>query len=373
MKKISNTPIFVTQSSLPSFKDFTSDLSKVWGSKVLTNFGECHKEFELELSEYLNIDYLSLCSNGTLALLIALRALNISGEVITTPFTFVATSNVLLWLGITPVFADIDEETGNIDPKKIEPLITEKTTAILAVHTYGNPCEIDLIEEIGLKYKIKVIFDGAQAFGVNNGNFSVLNHGDISVVSFHATKVFNTFEGGALILKNEKLKKKVDSLINFGFENEESITEIGINAKLSEFNALLGTNQLKYIDNYILKRKAKSELYFSLLESNKYLSFFRFSEHFSQNFGYLPIMIFGHKSITRDLVYLRLKEQGIYSRKYFYPILTEFKPYKELGYKSSDTPIAKSISDRVLCLPIFPDLSEENIVKICSSINSLLS
>lgn len=359
-------PIYVTKPSLPPLDEFIPYLEKIWSNKILTNAGPFHKEFENELCLYLGVKYVSLFTNATIALVTALQALRISGEVITTPFSFVATSHALLWNGIKPVFIDINPSTLNIDPEKIEASITPQTTAILPVHCYGTPCDVNRIQEIADNYNLKIIYDAAHAFGVKYKNETILNYGDLSVVSFHATKVFNTFEGGAIISPDEKTKNRIDKLKNFGFVDETTVIAPGINGKMSEFNAALGLLQLKYFDENIKKRKIIDQTYkdklknicgIGLLENANKLN--------SINYAYFPILINNQYPISRDELYKKLKENNIHPRRYFYPLISDFPMYR--GYSSAkreNLPNATAAAERVLCLPIYPDLDKFVIDKI---------
>ncbi len=365
--------IFVTQPSLPVLSDFIPYLEKIWKSKNLTNNGIFHTQFEEALAEYLGVKYVSLFCNGTIALLVGLRALEIEGEVITTPFTFVATAHAIKWAKLTPVFCDIENETYNINSDKIEPLITEKTKAIMPVHVYGNPCNIEKFDNIARKNKLKVFYDAAHAFGVKKDNYSILNCGDLSMLSFHATKIFNTFEGGALITNNFKLKQKIDKLKNFAFENEATISGLGINGKMNEFQAALGCLQLKYIAGNIEKCKIITEFYRKQLNYVSGISFLSDMQNINHNYSYFPILVDEKKyGISRDILYKRLKEYKIMSRKYFYPLVSNLEIYKELPSASIENlPVANKKAEQVLCLPIYPDLDIKEIERIVSIITKI--
>jgi dTDP-4-amino-4,6-dideoxygalactose transaminase len=311
-----------------------------------------------------------LFSNGTLALISALQALNIQGEVITTPFSFVATTHSLWWNGITPVFVDIEPDYLNLDPSKIETAITHRTSAIMPVHVYGNPCKLDEIQQIAEKYGLKVIYDAAHAFGVKKQGISILNYGDLSVLSFHATKVFSTIEGGAIICHSKEMKHHIDNLKNFGFQDEMTVEEPGINAKLNEMQAAFGLMQLKYIDSSIEKRKAITEMYHNLLIGMPGIHFLPNMDGVTLCYSYFPILvdeeIYG---MSRDGLYEKLKENKVYGRRYFYPLISNFLPYRELPSATSENlPIANKLSMQILCLPIYVELSEEDINMICSII-----
>jgi dTDP-4-amino-4,6-dideoxygalactose transaminase len=350
-------PIFVTQPFLPPLDEFIPYLNKIWENKILTNGGPFHQQLEKELCEHLGVKHISLFTNATIALVTALQALRITGEVITTPYSFVATAHSLLWNGIKPVFVDIDPATLNIDPAKIEAAITPQTTAIMPVHCYGHPCDVDAIQRIADIYNLKVIYDAAHAFGVHCHCGSVLNHGDLSVLSFHATKVFNTFEGGAVISPDEKTKIRIDQLKNFGHVGEVNVVAPGINGKMSEINAAFGLLQLKYIDEAMNRRKVIDAIYREKLRDIKGIYCLNDSGEFLANYAYFPILVKGDYPLTRDELNQRLKDQGINPRRYFYPLITEFPMYRSLPSAHRDNlPMASAASSQVLCLPIYPDL-----------------
>lgn len=358
--------IYVTRPSLPPLEEFIPYLEDIWESKWLTNDGQFHKKFEQDLSEYLGVEYCNLFANGTLALVVALQALRITGEVITTPFSFVATSHALHWNGIKPVFCDIEESTFNLNPDKIEALITPRTTAILPVHVYGNPCHMERIEEIADIYGLRVIYDAAHAFGVKKGGGTILDRGDLTVLSFHATKVFTTFEGGAIIAKDEKMKKRVDFLRNFGFAGEVTVVGPGINAKMNEFQAALGILQLKRIGEDILKRKKIAEVYRRDLNSIEGIKISPDMPGVSHNYSYFPILI-DEKAYgkSRDEVYELLKKNNVYTRRYFYPLISRFPTYRSFDSARPDRlPAAEKISKQVLCLPLYPSLNRDEVEKI---------
>lgn len=362
--------IFVTKPSLPKLEEFIPYLEQIWKSRILTNDGDFHKMLETELANFLGVRYLSLFSNGTLALISALQVLRIAGEVITTPYSFVATTHALHWNGINPVFGDIDPVTKNLDPNKIEKLITPRTSAILPVHVYGNPCDVEGIEEIADTYGLKVIYDAAHAFGVKINGESILNFGDLSVLSFHATKVFNTFEGGAIICHDEKTKKRIDYLKNFGFADETVVVAPGINAKMNEMQAALGLLQLKNINNYISKRKLITEFYRKELHYFDGIKMMNNIENVEHNYAYFPIFIneseFG---LSRDNFYEKLKTYDVFTRRYFYPLISQFPTYRGLNSSASENlKVAENTSSQVLCLPIYPDLSEIDLSRIISAI-----
>ena len=367
--------INVTQPYLPPLEEFTPYLEQIWKNKWLTNNGPFHQEFENKLCEYLGVSNISVFSNGTLALLTALQALEIQGEVITTPYSFVATAHSLLWNNITPVFVDVDPIFGNLDPQKIEAAITDKTSAILPVHVYGNPCNDIEISKIAKKHNLKLIYDAAHCFGVKVDGKTILNYGDLSILSFHATKVFNTFEGGAIVCHSKEMKQKIDDLKNFGFRDEVTVVAPGINAKMNEIQAAFGLLQLKYIDQAITKRKEIAELYIQQLQN---IPGIRLISHDStgsstnsylitHNYSYFPIFI-NEKQYgkSRDQVYNELKAKEIFVRRYFYPLITEFPMYNHLPSSSEDNvKEALQISKQVLCLPLYPELNPDIVLQIC--------
>jgi len=365
MKK--NIP--VTQPFLPELSEFIPYLEEIWNNKWLTNNGPFHQKLEKELCEYLGVKYISLFNNATIALITALQALRISGEVITTPYSFVATSHSILWNGLKPVFVDIDPLSFNIDPKKIEAAITPQTTAIMPVHCYSNPCDVEEIQRIADNYGLRVIYDAAHAFGINYKEKSVLNFGDMSILSFHATKVFNTFEGGAIICQDEKTKLRIDRLKNFGIADELTITAPGINGKMSEINAAFGLVQLKHIDSSMNKRKSISDKYRQALNSIKGITVPSLSTHANNNFSYFPVLIEDDFPVDRDELYQRLKDEGILSRRYFYPLISNMPMYRGIESSSKENlPFANIISDKVLCVPIYHDMDEFDFARVISVI-----
>jgi dTDP-4-amino-4,6-dideoxygalactose transaminase len=365
-------PIFVTKPYLPPLKEFNKYLEEIWRSKWLTNMGKYHQEFEEALAEHLDIKYISLFSNGTLALITALQTLRITGEVITTPYSFVASTHALHWNKITPVFCDIEADFANINPDRIESAITPQTTAILPVHVYGNPCQVDKIQRIADTYGLRVIYDACHAFGVKIKGNSILNFGDLSILSFHATKVFNTFEGGAIVCHDEKIKKRIDFLKNFGFADEVTVVGPGINAKMNEFQAALGLLQLKYIDRAIKKRRLISSTYRKHLKNIKGIRLIPEVSGTSYNYAYFPIFINPNEyGIYRDELYQRLRDKDIYARRYFYPLISQFPTYKGLDSASAaNLTVAEKITSEVICLPIYPDLKIDSVKKICKMIKA---
>lgn len=351
--------IYVTQPHLPPLDEFIPYLQEIWNNKILTNGGPFHEQFEKALAEYLGINHIALFSNGTLGLITALQALRITGEVITTPYSFVATTHSLWWNGIKPVFVDVNPKTLNIDPGKIEAAITPQTTAIMPVHCYGHPCEIDAIQKIANNYNLKVIYDAAHAFGVEDEGGSILRHGDLSVLSFHATKVFNTFEGGAIICPDARIKQLIDRLKNFGFVDEVTVVAPGINGKMSEINAAFGLLQLKYIDEVLAHRERISETYRQALKDVTGIECLSNAGEKKANYAYFPIQIEADYHLTRDDLYQKLKSNNIYARRYFYPLISDFPMYRGMPSAHRDNlPVAFAASQKILCLPIYPSLRQ---------------
>lgn len=357
MKEKTTMPIYVTQPYLPPLDEFIPYLEQIWKNKWLTNNGPFHQQLEQALCEYLGVEYLSLFANGTLALVTALQALRITGEVITTPYSFVATAHSLLWNGLTPVFVDIDPLTCNLDPDKLEQAITPRTTAIMPVHCYGTPCNVERIQRIADIYGLKVIYDAAHAFGVTYKGESLLRHGDLSVLSFHATKVYNTFEGGAIVCPDAKTKQRIDYLKNFGFADEVTVMAPGINGKMSEVNAAFGLLQLKHIDSAITKRRSIDALYRRDLSGIKGVTCLTEPIDTVRTFSYFPILVEDNYPMGRDDLYSKLKGHNIHARRYFYPLISDMPMYRGLtSSNQSNLPHAESVSKRVLCLPVFPDM-----------------
>lgn len=357
-----SAPIYVTQPLLPPLEEFMPYLQQIWDNKILTNEGPFHQQLEQALCDYLGVKHLALFANGTLALVTALQALRITGEVITTPYSFVATAHSLLWNGINPVFVDIDPVTLNLDPAKIEAAITPQTTAIMPVHCYGHPCDVERIQQIADNYGLKVIYDAAHAFNVKDANGSVLNHGDLSVLSFHATKVFNTFEGGAIVCPDAKTKLHIDHLKNFGFVDEVTVVAAGINGKMSEINAAFGLLQLKGIDEALQKRKAIDMRYRAGLAGVKGIHCLQGSGERIANHAYFPILVQQDYPVSRDALYQNLHDNGIYARRYFYPLISDFPMYRRMPSAAHENlPVARRAASEVICLPIYPDLSNEQV------------
>lgn len=365
-------PIRITSPLMPSLDEFIPLLEDIWQRKWITNNGHYHEELERALASYLKVPYISLFTNGTLPLITALQALHIKGEVITTPYSFVATTHALWWNGIKPVFVDIDPQTCNLDVHKIEAAITPQTTAILPVHIYGTPCSTKEIQQIADKYKLKVIYDAAHAFGVEKDGCSILKSGDISTLSFHATKVFNTIEGGALISPDKRTKRHIDYLKNFGFTGETTVVAPGINSKMDEVRAAYGLLNLKQVDKAIESRKRITLLYREGLKEIDGISFLKEMPDTRSNYAYFPIFVDGKKyGLTRDKLYFKLRENGVWGRRYFYPLISEFPMYKELESASrANLPNAYKISSKVICLPIYYGLSETEVEKIIELIKS---
>lgn len=360
-----SSAIYVTQPDLPPLSEFLPYLEEIWSSKILTNGGPFHQQLEKALCEYLGVPYISLFSNGTLGLVTALQALRITGEVITTPYSFVATAHSLLWNGIKPVFVDVDSRTLNLDPAKIEAAITPQTTAIMPVHCYGHPCDVQLIQKIADNYNLKVIYDAAHAFGVQDDKGSVLRYGDLSVLSFHATKVFNTFEGGAIICPDAKTKQRIDHLKNFGFVDEVTVVAPGINAKMSEINAAFGMLQLKHVGNALAKRKIIDQTYRRELRKVRGINCLQDAGELIANYSYFPILIEAEYPLSRDELYQKLKKNNIYARRYFYPLISDFPMYRGMpSAHRENLPVATAAAQKVLCLPIYPALTEQDIQRV---------
>lgn len=362
--------ITVTSPLLPDLGEFHELLKDIWERKWITNNGYYHQQLEKALAEYLKVPYLSLFTNGTLPLITALQALEIKGEVITTPYSFVATSHALWWNGITPVFVDIDPRTGNIDPNKIESAITDKTTAIMPVHVYGTPCDTEAIQQIADKHGLKVIYDAAHAFGVEVNGESILNAGDISTLSFHATKVFNTVEGGAMVVHSKEMKRKIDYLKNFGFAGETEVVGPGINSKMDEIRAAYGLLNLKQVDAAIEARRQVALKYREALKDVEGISFLDDIPGVRHNYSYFPIFVDAERyGMTRDELYFKLREQNIYGRRYFYPLINQFAPYRELpSARTNNLPVAFRMANEVICLPMHHGLAEGDMEKIMVTI-----
>lgn len=362
--------ITVTSPLLPSLDEFIPYLEDIWQRKWLTNNGHYHQELEKALCEYLKVPYISLFTNGTLPLITALQALRITGEVITTPYSFVATTHSLWWNGIKPVFVDIDPATGNLDPDKIEAAITPQTTAIMPVHVYGMPCDTERIQAISDKYGLKVIYDAAHAFGVEVNGKSILEAGDMSTLSFHATKVYNTIEGGALVCHDEKTKKRIDYLKNFGFAGETEVVAPGINSKMDEVRSAYGLLNLRQVDAAIANRKAVAELYREGLKEVEGITFLSDIEGIRHNYSYFPIFIDATKyGMTRDELYFKMKEDGVLGRRYFYPLISTFSTYRGLPSATKENlPNAHKMADSVICLPMYAELNKLDVINVLKTI-----
>lgn len=365
-----NRKITVTSPLLPSLDEFIPYLQQIWESKWITNNGSFHHQLEQSLCEYLGVKYISLFTNGTLPLITALQAMRITGEVITTPYSFVATTHALWWNGIKPVFVDINPKTGNLDPEKIEAAITPKTTAIMPVHVYGTPCDTERIKEIADKYGLRVIYDAAHAFGVKKDGESILNAGDMSTLSFHATKVYNTIEGGALVMHDAETKKRIDYLKNFGFAGETTVVAPGINSKMDEIRSAYGLLNLKQVDVAIAARKRVALRYREALKDIDGITFFDDQPNITHNYSYFPIFVDAEKyGMTRDELYFKMKENGVLGRRYFYPLISEFSTYRGLeSAKSENLPNARRLADSVICLPMYHDLQVNDVENVINQI-----
>ena len=365
--------ITVTSPLLPNLDEFQKLLKQIWESKWITNNGSFHQQLEEALCKYLGVPYISLFTNGTLPLITALQALHITGEVITTPYSFVATTHALWWNGIKPVFVDIDPKTGNIDPNKIEAAITPRTTAIMPVHVYGKPCDVEVIQEIADKYGLKVIYDAAHAFGVEVNGKSIINAGDMATLSFHATKVYNTVEGGALVMHDEKTKKRIDYLKNFGFAGETEVVAPGINSKMDEIRSAYGLLNLRQVDTAIAARRQVAQTYRTALQHVEGISFWNDMPGVRHNYSYFPIFVNSEKyGLTRDELYFKMKSQGIWGRRYFYPLISEFSTYRGLPSSTpSNLPEATRMASSVICLPMHHNLSEEDIQRTIDCVTNI--
>lgn len=367
----SNDKILVTSPLLPDLKEFNHYLEQIWDSKWITNNGSFHQQLEKALAEYLGVEYISVFTNGTLPLITALQALGLTkGEVITTPYSFVATSHSIWWNQLTPVFVDIEEESCGMDPAKIEAAITPNTVAIMPVHCYGRPCKTDEIDAIAKKHNLKVIYDAAHAFGVNVNGQSILQAGDISTLSFHATKVYNTIEGGALVCHSEEMKYHVDNLKNFGFRGETTVVAPGINSKMDEVRAAYGLLNLRQVDAAIEARQQVANAYRDALRDVKGIRFFDDIMGVKHNYSYFPIFVDAEQyGMTRDELYEKMKAANVYGRRYFYPLITDFDPYKDYPSASPDNlPVATKIANQVICLPMHHALSEEDVKRVIDCI-----
>ena len=365
-------PIYVTSPLLPDLNEFVSCLKEIWDSKWITNNGDFHQKLEKALCEYLKVPHICLFTNGTLTMMLALHALRITGEVITTPYSFVATTHAIWWCGIKPVFVDVEEQTGNLNPEKIEAAITPKTTAIMPVHVYGNPCNTVAIQQIADKYGLKVIYDAAHAFGVERNGKSILTDGDISSLSFHATKTYSTVEGGALVCHDEATKKRIDFLKNFGFAGETEVVMPGINGKMDEIRSAFGLLNLKLVDDAIAKRGRIAQLYRQQLSDIQGIRMIEDMPDVKSNYAYFPIFV-DEKTygISRDELYDKLKSHNINGRRYFYPLISTFSPYRGLDSASpNNLPIATKLANSVICLPIYHDLNIDDVQRVAEIIQT---
>ena len=366
---MSKNMITVTSPLLPNLKEFNELLKQIWDSKWITNNGSFHQQLEKALAEYLKVPYVSLFTNGTLPLITALQALRITGEVITTPYSFVATTHALWWNGIKPVFVDIDWKTGCMDPNKIEAAITPKTTAIMPVHVYGKPCDTKAIQEIADKYGLKVIYDAAHAFGVEVNGESIFNAGDMSTLSFHATKVYNTIEGGAMVMHDEKTKKRIDYLKNFGFAGETEVVAPGINSKMDEMRSAYGLLNLKQVDAAIEARHQVAVRYREALRNVEGIEFWDDLPGVKHNYSYFPIFVHRSYGMTRDELYFKMKEQGVLGRRYFYPLISDFSTYRNLPSATTENlPVATKMANSVICLPMHHVLTDEDVERVLTCI-----
>lgn len=363
--------ITVTSPLIPPLKEFTPFLEDIWRRKWLTNDGYYHQELEKALCKYLGVEFLSLFTNGTLALITALQELRITGEVITTPFSFVATTHSLWWNGIKPVFVDVEPNTYNLDPDKIEAAITPKTTAIMPVHVYGNPCNTDKIQEIADKYGLKVIYDAAHSFGVSKNGESILNAGDLSILSFHATKTYSTIEGGAIICHDRQSKQRIDYLKNFGFAGETSVVAPGINAKMDEVRAAYGLLNMQYVDSAIKKRSEVAIRYRNALKNISGITFLEDIPNVRHNYSYFPVFIEEKDyGMSRDALYKKMNDANIFGRRYFYPLISEFSTYRGLdSARPENLPVANEVAKRVICLPMHHELSKDDVERVISVVN----
>lgn len=363
-------PIQVTKAFLPPMEEYVESISQIWQSYWLTNQGSIHEQLRSQLKSYLKASNITLFVNGHMALDVAIKGLQLKGEIITTPFTFASTTHAITMNGLTPVFCDIKEDDYTIDEDKIEALINDKTSAIMPVHVYGNPCNVERLHEIAAKYNLMLIYDAAHVFGVEYNGKSISNYGDISMFSFHAAKVFNTIEGGALVYNNTEFERQFDLYKNFGITGPETVEAIGLNAKMNEFSAAMGVCNLKYVDKEIEKRSTVASIYRRCLKDIHGVKYLDDKPGIKHNYAYFPVIFdpseFG---LTRDEVCEKLKQYNVFTRKYFYPLVTDFDCYKNY-YNSSDTPIAKKASHNVLTLPIYGSLSEEEIIRICDILKS---
>ncbi len=357
--------LYVTRPFVPPLEEFLPYLTEIWNTRILTNNGPFHQKLEDALKDMLGINHISLFANGTLALVSALQCLRVTGEVITTPYSFVASSHSLLWNGLKPVFVDVDPDTFNLDPTQIEAAITPSTSAIMPVHCYGTPCAVDAIQQIADNYGLKVIYDAAHSFGVEDQGGSILRYGDLSVLSFHATKVYNTFEGGAIVCQDARTKQRIDYLKNFGFADETIVVAPGINGKMNEIQAAFGLLQLRYVHKAIEERKLIDTYYRSALSNIKGISLGKLVPGIRHNYSYFPIFVNSDYPITRDELYIKFRKNNIYARRYFFPLISDFPMYRGLrSAAKARLPVARQIADQVLCLPIYPAMQTSDADRI---------
>lgn len=360
--------LFTTRPTLPPVEEYMEQIKRIWDSKWLTNMGRIHNEFEKELEKYLGIDKISLFVNGHLALEMVIQAMELTGEVITTPYTFISTTHAIVRNGLQPVFCDIEENSYTIDTDKLESLITDRTSAIIPVHVYGNVCNVEEIERIAKKYNLKVIYDAAHAFGVKYKGKSIAEYGDASMFSFHATKVFHSIEGGAVAYREEEIGRRLYNLKNFGIQSEEMVEEIGANAKMNEFQAAMGVCNLRYIDEAIKQRRDIVTYYYKCLKECKGVRLNVEQADAERNYAYMPLLIIPEEYKTdRNQLYNIFRENDIYARKYFYPLVTDAECYREL-YGSSDVPTAKRVAENILTLPLYTDMTYEDVDRVCDII-----
>ena len=370
--RVMTRPIYVTEPDLPSLNELQPYLERIWETRRLTNGGPIHKELEKALADHFNVPHVALFNNATIALLVALRALEVTGEIITTPFSFVATTHAISWNGLVPVFADIDPVTLNLDPARIEEAITPHTSAILPVHCYGNRCDVDGIREVADRHGLRVIYDAAHAFGVEDDGGSVLRHGDLAVLSFHATKVFNTFEGGAIVCHDDEMKLRIDRLKNFGFVNETTVVATGINGKMNEFQAAIGLLQLRNVADALARRRALGHVYRQRLHDVRGLRCLPEAGQRVANYSYFPVFVGPEFPVGRDRLQEILRDQGIFARRYFYPLISEFPMYRDLPTAKRDLlPVAAEAADSVLCLPIYPAMTVADQDRVVGTIEAV--
>jgi dTDP-4-amino-4,6-dideoxygalactose transaminase len=358
-------PLYVTRPALPPLEELIPLLEEIWQSRILSNDGPFHRRLEQELCRFLGVDHICLVANATLGLILALRQLASEGEVITTPFSFVATSHAIVLAGLEPVFVDIDADSLNIDPVRVEAAVSSRTKALMPVHCFGRSCDVAALDEVAQQHGVGLIYDAAHAFAVQDDGGSILRHGDMSVLSFHATKVFNTFEGGAVVCRSASTKTAIDKLRNFGIEDEVTVTVAGLNAKMNEFNAAVGLVQLGHIDGVIARRKVVHDRYREILGSLPGIRCLPESVQQTQNYYSFPILVESFGRNTRDRLYAVLREEGIHARRYFYPLISELPMYRQYPSACPDNlKVARRVASEILCLPVFPDLTENEQLRV---------